>query len=134
VVGISRAMEWVATGRVFDAQEALHGGLVSRVVADDELLPTAYALAREIITNTSGLAVGAARQLLWSMLGAPSPWDAHRADSRAVVELGEGPDSAEGVAAFLEKRPASFAAPLGDGPIAGVPPWPARPPDVRAVD
>ncbi|SOC46658.1 Enoyl-CoA hydratase/carnithine racemase [Blastococcus aggregatus] len=134
VVGISRAMEWVATGRVFDSREALDGGLVSRVVADDELLPTAYALAREIITNTSGLAVGAARQLLWSMLGAPSPWDAHRADSRAVVELGEGPDSAEGVAAFLEKRPAHFAAPLGTGPIAGVPPWPARPPDVRAVD
>ncbi|TKJ18518.1 enoyl-CoA hydratase-related protein [Blastococcus sp. CCUG 61487] len=131
VVGISQAMEWVATGRVFDAEEALRGGLVSRVVADEDLLPTASALAREIAENTSGLAVGAARQLLWSMLGAPSPWDAHRAESRAVVELGAGPDSAEGVAAFLEKRAPRFAAPLGEGSIAGVPRWPAPPPDVR---
>ena len=132
VVGISQAMEWVATGRVFDAAEALRGGLVSRVVPDDDLLPAAHALAREIVENTSGLAVGAARQLLWSMLGAPSPWDAHRADSRAIVELGAGPDSAEGVASFLEKRAPRFTAPLGDGAIAGVPRWPAAPPDVEA--
>ncbi len=134
VVGIGQAMEWVATGRVFDAAEALRGGLVSRVVPDDELLPAASALAREIVANTSGVAVAAARQLLWSMLGAPSPWDAHRADSRAIVELGAGADSAEGVAAFLEKRPADFTAPLGDGPVAGVPRWPAPPPDVRPGD
>ena len=134
VVGISQAMEWVATGRVFDAAEALRGGLVSRVVPDDQLLPAASALAREIVANTSGLAVGAARQLLWSMLGAPSPWDAHRAESRAVVELGAGPDSAEGVASFLEKRPPRFSAPLGDGAIAGVPRWPAAPADVEAGD
>jgi len=134
VVGISQAMEWVATGRVFDAAEALRGGLVSRVVPDDQLLPAASALAREIVANTSGLAVGAARQLMWSMLGAPSPWDAHRADSRAVVELGAGPDSAEGVASFLEKRPPRFTAPLGNGAIAGVPQWPAAPADVEARD
>ena len=76
VVGISQAMEWVATGRVFDAQEALRGRLVSRVVPDADLLPTAYALAAEIVANTSAVAVGAARRLLWSMLGAPTPWDA----------------------------------------------------------
>ena len=58
--------------------------------------------------NTSGVAVGAARQLLWSMLGAPSPWDAHRAESRTLVELGAGPDAAEGVASFLETRNAVF--------------------------
>ncbi|RBY74699.1 enoyl-CoA hydratase [Blastococcus sp. TF02-09] len=134
VVGISQAMEWVATGRVFDAAEALRGGLVSRVVPDDQLLPAAAALAREIVANTSGVAVGAARQLLWSMLGAASPWDAHRAESRAVVELGAGPDSAEGVASFLEKRPPRFTTRLGDGPIAGVPRWPAAPPDVVVRD
>src|SRR3712207_2625784 len=104
VVGISQAMEWVATGRVFDAAEALRGRLVSRVVPDAELLPTALGLAREIADNTSGVAVGAARQLLWSMLGASSPWGAHRAESRALVELGAGPDAAEGVASFLERR------------------------------
>ncbi len=134
VVGISQAMEWVATGRVFDADEALRGGLVSRVVPDDELMPTAYGLAREIVANTSGVAVGAARQLLWSMLGATSPWDAHRAETRALVELGDGPDSAEGVTAFLEKRPAEFTAPLGEGAVAGVPRWPAPPEDVRPAD
>ena len=130
VVGISQAMEWVATGRVFDAAEALRGRLVSRVVPDDELLPTALGLAREIADNTSGVAVGAARQLLWSMLGAPSPWDAHRAESRALVELGAGPDAGEGVASFLERRPARFTAPLGDDAVAGVPRWPAPPDDV----
>jgi len=126
VVGISQAMEWVATGRVFDAAEALRGRLVSRVVPDAELLPTAYALAREIVENTSGAAVGAARQLLWSMLSASTPWDGHRAESRALVELGDGPDSAEGVAAFLEKRKPAFTAPLQDV----VPRWPERPDDV----
>ena len=131
VVGISQAMEWVATGRVFDAQEALRGRLVSRVVPDDELLPTAYALAAEIVANTSAVAVGTSRRLLWSMLGAPSPWDAHRAESRALAALGGGPDAAEGVAAFLEKRPADFPARLGDGPIDGSPPWPEPPDDVQ---
>jgi enoyl-CoA hydratase/carnithine racemase len=130
VVGISQAVEWVATGRVFDAAEALRGRLVSRVVPDDELLPTALGLAREIADNTSGVAVAAARQLLWSMLGAPSPWDAHRAESRALVELGAGPDAAEGVASFLERRSPRFTAPLGDDAVAGVPPWPAPPDDV----
>ncbi len=131
VVGISQAMEWVATGRVFGAAEALRGGLVSRVVPDTDLLTTAYGLAREIVANTSAVAVGAARQLLWSMLGAPSPWDAHRAESRTLVELGAGPDAAEGVASFLERRPPRFAAPLGDGAVAGVPRWPDPPADVR---
>jgi enoyl-CoA hydratase/carnithine racemase len=130
VVGISQAMEWVATGRVFDAAEALRGRLVSRVVPDADLLPTALELAHEIADNTSGLAVAAARQMLWSMLGAPSPWDAHRVESRALAELGSGPDAAEGVAAFLAKRPAEFGAPLGEGAVAGVPRWPQPPDDV----
>jgi enoyl-CoA hydratase/carnithine racemase len=130
VVGISQAMEWVATGRIFDAAEALRGGLVSRVVPDDELTETATALAREIVENTSGVAVAAARQLLWSMLGAPSPWDSHRLESQALMRLGSGPDAAEGVAAFLEKRPARFTASLGDDAVAGIPRWPAPPEDV----
>ncbi len=130
VVGISQAMEWVATGRVFDAAEALRGRLVSRVVPDAELLPSALGLAREIAENTSGVAVAASRQLLWSMLGAASPWDAHRAESRALLELGSGPDAAEGVASFLAMRPPRFAAPLGNGAVAGVPRWPQPPGDV----
>jgi enoyl-CoA hydratase/carnithine racemase len=131
IVGISTAMEWVATGRIFDAEEALRGGLVSRVVPDDELLPAAREIARDIVDNTSGVAVAAARQLLWSMLGAPSPWDAHRAESRALADLGSGPDSAEGVVSFLEKRPPRFGTALGPGAVAGVPRWPLPPDDVR---
>src|ERR1700710_1851718 len=100
VVGISQAMEWVATGRVFDAAEALRGGLVSRVVPDAELLPAARALAAEIVENTSGLAVAAPRSLLWGMLGAQSPWDSPRAESHALMELGSGPDAAEGGTSF----------------------------------
>jgi enoyl-CoA hydratase/carnithine racemase len=134
VVGISQAMEWVATGRVFDAAEALRGGLVSRVVPDHELLPTAHALAAEIVENTSAVAVAAARELLWSMLGAPSPWDSHRLESQALMQLGAGPDAREGVVSFLEKRPPEFTTPLGDGPdVVGIPRWPAPPDDVRPV-
>ncbi|MGY1602436.1 enoyl-CoA hydratase-related protein [Geodermatophilus sp. SYSU D00815] len=129
VVGISQAVEWVATGRVFDAAEALRGGLVSRVVPDDELLPAARALAAEVVENTSGVAVAAARRLMWSMLGAPSPWDSHRLESQALMALGAGPDAAEGVASFLEKRPPGFTAPPGDA--AGIPPWPRPPDDLR---
>ena len=118
-------------GRIFDAAEALRGGLVSRVVPDDELLTAARALAAEIVENTSGIAVAVTRQLLWSMLGADSPWDSHRLESRALMELGSGPDAAEGVTSFLEKRAARFTAPLGDGPtVAGVPRWPQPPDDV----
>lgn len=130
VVGISQAMEWVATGRVFDAAEAKAGGLVSRVVPDAELLPAAHALAAEIAGNTSAVSVAVSRKLLWSMLGASTPWEAHRLDTRAIYELGQGPDTAEGVRSFLEKRPPKFTARIED--FAGIlPEWPARPEDMR---
>lgn len=109
VVGISRAMEWVATGRLFGAQEALEGGLVSRVVPHDELLPAARALAAEIVENTSAVSVALARQMLWRMLGAAHPMQAHRIDSQAIFAMGRSPDGHEGVSSFLEKRPPRFA-------------------------
>ncbi|MQY31824.1 1,2-epoxyphenylacetyl-CoA isomerase [Nocardia sp. RB56] len=127
VVGISQAMEWVATGRVFGAEEARAGGLVSRVVPDEELLPAATAVAREIADHTSGVSVAASRQLLWGMLGSPTPWDAHRYDSKAIFELGKGADVAEGVAAFLEKRPARFPSRVSKDFPSAVPRWPVRP-------
>jgi enoyl-CoA hydratase/carnithine racemase len=108
VVGISQAMEWVATGRVFPAEEALRGRLVSRVVPHDELLPTATAIAREIALNTSAVSVALSRQLLWKMLGADHPMEAHRLDSQAIYAMGRSPDGYEGVQSFLEKRPARF--------------------------
>jgi enoyl-CoA hydratase/carnithine racemase len=129
VVGISQAMEWVATGRVFDAAEALAGRLVSRVLPDAELLPAARALAAEIVDNTSAVSVTLARRLLWSMLGASTPWEAHRLDSRAIFRLGQGPDAAEGVTAFLEKRPPKFPGRIDEFADV-VPPWPVRPGDL----
>jgi enoyl-CoA hydratase/carnithine racemase len=115
VVGISRAMEWVATGRVFTAEEAVEGGLVRSLHAPDELLPAAYALAREIADNAAPVSVALGRQLLWRMLGAPHPMDAHRADSRAIAARGQSADAVEGVTAFLEKRAASFPDRVSDG-------------------
>ena len=108
IVGISQATEWVFTGRVFPAAEALDGGLVRRVVPDDQLLPTARALAAEIASSTSAVSVALSRQLLWRMLGAPHPMEAHRADSRGISMMGKSADVREGVTSFLEKRPANF--------------------------
>ena len=108
VVGISQAMEWAMTGRVFPASEALEGRLVSKVVAPDELLPTAYALAREVADNTSAVAVASIRRLLYAGLSAETPWQAHANDSRLMRVLGAAPDAQEGVSSFLEKRPAVF--------------------------
>ena len=109
VVGISRAAEWVYTGRILSADEAASGGLVRTVYAPDELLPASRALAREIADNTSGVSVALSRQMLWRMLGANHPMQAHRVDSRAIQLRGRSADAHEGVTSFLEKRPANFS-------------------------
>ena len=115
IVGIGQAMEWVSTGRVFPAQEALDGGLVRSLHPKAELLDAAYALAREIADNTAPVSVALARRLLWTMLGAEHPMEAHRADSRAMFSRGQSADAREGVTAFLEKRPAEFPDRVSDG-------------------
>jgi enoyl-CoA hydratase/carnithine racemase len=108
IVGISQAMEWDATGRVFSAQEALAGGLVRSLHSAGELLDAAYELAREIADNAAPVSVALTRRLLWSMLGADDPREAHKADSRAMFSRGQSDDAREGVTSFLEKRPAEF--------------------------
>jgi enoyl-CoA hydratase/carnithine racemase len=115
VVGISQAMEWVATGRVFSAEEARSGGLVRSVHPEGELLGAAHALAREIADNTAPVSVALARRLLWTMLGADHPMEAHRADSRAMFARGQSGDAREGVTSFLEKREAQFTDRVSDG-------------------
>jgi enoyl-CoA hydratase/carnithine racemase len=115
VVGISRAVEWAATGRVFGAQEALDGGLVRSLHAPDELLDAARSLAREIVENTAPVSVALARRLMWDMLGAEHPMVAHRADSRAMLARGQSADVREGVTSFLEKRPPTFPDRVSEG-------------------
>ena len=119
VVGISRALEWTMTGRVFDATEALQGGLVRQVLPAEELLPAAMALAHEIADNAAPISVALTRQMMWRMLGAAHPMEAHRIDSRAIFSRGAAADAKEGVTAFLQKRPAQFA----DRVSEDMPPW-----------
>lgn len=108
VVGISQALEWVYKGSVFSAAEAKAGGLVKALYSEDKLLDAAYGIAREIATNASALSVTLSRQMLWKMLGADHPMEAHKIDSRGVYYMGKSGDVKEGVEAFLEKRPADF--------------------------
>lgn len=108
IVGIAQALEWCYSGRVFPAQDALEGKLVSRVVAPQELLPAARAIARSFIEKTSPVSVALIRQMLWRMLAAPHPMDAHRIDSKAMFHRGRSADVKEGIASFLEKRPPRF--------------------------
>ncbi len=108
IVGIAQAMEWCASGRIFGAEEALAGRLVSRVVAPEALMPAAQALAREIADNAAPVSVALTRQMLWRMLGADHPMEAHRVDSRAIWARGRQGDAREGVLSFLEKRAPHF--------------------------
>jgi enoyl-CoA hydratase/carnithine racemase len=115
IVGISQAMEWVASGRVFSAEEALAGGLVRSVHPEAKLLDSARALGSEISEHAAPVSVALARRLLWTMLGAEHPMAAHRADSRAMFARGQSSDAREGVTSFLEKRDPEFTDRVSDG-------------------
>ncbi len=108
VVGISQALEWCYSGRVFPAQEALDGGLVKSLHEKTALLSAARDIARDVADNTSAISVTLIRHMMWRMLGADHPIEAHKIDSRGVYHLGRGQDAKEGVEAFLEKRPPRF--------------------------
>ncbi|MDD2706124.1 MAG: crotonase/enoyl-CoA hydratase family protein [Acidocella sp.] len=115
IAGISRAMEWCATGRVFGAAEATQGGLLREVHAPEALLPAATALAREIADNTAPVSVALTRQMLWQGLGQSHPMEAHRLESRALYARGKTADAAEGVTSFLEKRAPNYPDQISTG-------------------
>ena len=108
IVGISQALEWCISGRGFPAGEALTGGLVRSVHDPDELIGAARTIAGEIANKTSAVSVALIRQMLWKMLGADHPMEAHKIDSRGIYYCGKSDDVKEGVESFLEKRPAKF--------------------------
>lgn len=115
IVGISQAIEWVTTGRVFSAEEALAGGLVRSVHPPGALMEAARNLAGEISEHAAPVSVALSRRLLWRMLGADHPMAAHRADSRAMFARGQSDDAREGVTSFLEKRAPEFTDHVSDG-------------------
>ncbi len=115
LVGISRAMEWVASGEVFPAEEAMAGGLVRSVHEPDDLLPAAYALARRLTESSSPVSIAVARKMLWRMLGADHPMAAHKVDSRGILERGRSEDVKEGINSFFEKRAPQFPDKVSDG-------------------
>ena len=122
IVGIETALEWCYSGKVFGAEEAFEKRLVRSLHAPDDLLPAARALARELTADSAPVSVALTRQMLWRMLGAAHPMEAHRLDSRMIWARGASSDAGEGIAAFLEKRPAHFV----DSVSAGLPhqsPW-----------
>ncbi|MEG9861708.1 MAG: crotonase/enoyl-CoA hydratase family protein [Parvularculales bacterium] len=127
IVGISQALTWCYSGRVFEAQEALEGGLVSALYEPDDLLPAARALASEIIENTAPVSVALTRQMMWRMMGADHPMEAHKIDSRGIFSRGRSGDSKEGVVSFLEKRAPNFPCTVSEDMPEYYPWWPDRP-------
>ena len=127
LVGVSQALEWCYSGRVFDAQEALNGKLVRSLHAPEDLMPAAMAIAREIADNASPVSVALTRQMLWRMLGADHPMEAHKVDSRAIFSRGKQADAKEGVMSFLEKRAPAFPNTVSKDMPDFFPWWPDKP-------
>ncbi len=115
LVGISRAMEWAASGEVFDAEEALAGGLVRSLHEPDDLLPAARELAHRMTAKPAPVSVAATRKMMWRMLGADHPMAAHRVDSRAIATRGRSADVREGIASFFDRRDPVFTDRVSDG-------------------
>ncbi len=122
LVGQQQALEWCMTGRIFDAEEALAGGLVRSLHPQGELMDAARGLATEIAGNTSAVSVAMTRAMLWRLPSEPHPMMAHRVDSRSIYTLSRGKDAMEGVASFLEKRPPEFPGKVSED-MPGFYPW-----------
>ncbi|MEQ1688784.1 MAG: crotonase/enoyl-CoA hydratase family protein [Sphingopyxis sp.] len=128
LVGPAQALEWCMTGRIFDAQEALRGGLIRSVHPQGELVDAARGLAREIAENTSAVSVAMTRAMLWRIPPGAHPMEAHKVDSRAIYRLSKGVDAKEGVQSFLEKRPPVFPGRVSADMPDFYPWWGAEPP------
>jgi enoyl-CoA hydratase/carnithine racemase len=122
IVGINQAMDWVMSGRVFPASEALAAGLLKSVHAPGDLMTEARRIAAEIRDNAAPLSAALCRQMMWSMLTADHPMEAHKLDSKGIRALGQTADAREGIESFFQKRPPKFTnKPSQDMP--GFYPW-----------
>lgn len=127
IVGISQALEWCYSGRVFDADEALAGGLVRSIHEPEALLLEANGIAREIADNTSAVSVAMTRAMMWRNAATDHPMEAHKVDSRAIYRLSRGKDAKEGIASFLEKRPPAYPGKVSEDMPDFYPWWEDRP-------
>lgn len=123
LVGMSQALRWCITGRIFDAEEALRGGLISEIVAPDQLQARAREIALEIAENTAPVSVAMTRQMLWRFGPQDSPDEVLKVDGGWSMQLGSGPDVAEGVSAFLQKRKPAFPGKVTTDMPDGYPWW-----------
>jgi len=126
LVGISKALDWCYSGRVFEAEEALAAGLVSEIVDGEELQARARAIARDYIDNSAPVSLALIRQMMWRGLGMDHPMEAHKVDSRGIYARGASADVREGVSAFLQKRKANFPMKVSDGMPPYFPWWQER--------
>lgn len=127
IVGISQALEWCYSGRVFDAEEALAGGLVRSIHEPEALLLEANGIAREIADNTSAVSLAMTRAMMWRNAATDHPMEAHKVDSRAIYRLSRGKDAKEGIASFLEKRPPAYPGKVSEDMPDFYPWWEDRP-------
>lgn len=107
LVGVGHAADLLLSSRVVLAEEAAAMGLVNKVLAPDELLPHTMTYARGLATDVSPRAVAAAKAQLYADLHG-DVGTAVEVSERLLEELVAGPDHAEGVRAWLERRPPSF--------------------------
>ncbi|WP_417449475.1 crotonase/enoyl-CoA hydratase family protein [Kordiimonas sp.] len=126
LVGVAQALDWSLSGRVFGAEEALAHGLISEIVEPDRLLARALEVAHSYTARTSAMSVALNRQLIWRMMGAAHPMEAHKAESRTMLYTSTR-DGREGVQSFMEKREPVFEDKVSNGPAPGLD-WDAEPP------
>jgi enoyl-CoA hydratase/carnithine racemase len=116
LVGISKALEWCFSGKVFGAEEAKEAGLVRSIHEPEDLMPAARALAKEMTADSAPVSVSLTRQMLWLMLGADHPMEAHKFDSQVIWSRGGSADAKEGVTSFLEKRTPNYPCKVSEAP------------------
>jgi enoyl-CoA hydratase/carnithine racemase len=108
LVGISKALEWCYSAEVFRSEEALTAGLLRSIHDPGDLMPAARSIAHKFIDNSSAVSRTVLRHMMWRMMAASDPIEAHRIDTAGMSALGKSADAQEGISAFLEKRAARY--------------------------